>query len=46
MKNLTMKTSQSNNEQKGLNLIQKIGIGLLAITIIAYYVLSIQFLAS
>lgn len=46
MKNLIMKSNESNNEPKGLNLAQKIGICLLVLTIILYYVLSIQFLAS
>lgn len=46
MKNLTMKPNEGNNEPKGLNLMQKIGICLLVLTIIVYYVLSIQFLTS
>jgi len=41
-----MKSNETNNEPKGLNLVQKIGICLLVLTIILYYVLSIQFLAS
>ncbi|TCN50227.1 hypothetical protein EV142_11714 [Flavobacterium circumlabens] len=41
-----MKPNDGNNEPKGLNVIQKIGICLLVLTIIVYYVLSIQFLAS
>ena len=46
MKNLTMKPNESNNEPKGLKLAQKVGICILVLTIILYYVLSIQFLAS
>ncbi|TDO68800.1 hypothetical protein EV143_11921 [Flavobacterium chryseum] len=46
MKSLTMKSNESKNQPKGLNVIQKIGIGILILTIIFYYVLSIQFLAS
>ena len=46
MKNLTMKFNESKNEAKGLSILQKIGICLLVMTIIVYYVLSIQFLAS
>jgi hypothetical protein len=41
-----MKFNGSNNQPKGLNLLQKIGICVLVITIILYYVLSIQFLTS
>lgn len=46
MNNKSMKADQSNNEPKPLNILQKIGICLFVITIISYYVLSIQFLAS
>jgi hypothetical protein len=46
MKNLIMKRNESNNEPKGLKILQKIGICVLVLTIIVYYVLSIQFLAS
>jgi hypothetical protein len=46
MKNHTMKFNESNNQHKGLNILQKIGICLLVLTIILYYVLSIQFLTS
>ncbi len=41
-----MKLNQSKDQQKGLNIMQKIGIGVLIITIVFYYVLSIQFLTS
>ncbi|MDR7212648.1 hypothetical protein [Flavobacterium piscis] len=44
--NISMKVNQTKGEQKGLNIAQKIGLCLLVITIILYYVLSIQFLAS
>jgi hypothetical protein len=46
MKNLTMKFNESKDQQKGLSILQKIGICVLVMTIIIYYVLSIQFLAS
>lgn len=46
MKSLTMKSNETKNQSKGLSVIQKIGIGILILTIIFYYVLSIQFLAS
>lgn len=46
MKNLSMKLNESKNQPKGLNVLKKIGICLLVMTIIVYYVLSIQFLAS
>jgi len=41
-----MKFNESNNQPKGLSVLQKIGICVLVMTIIVYYVLSIQFLAS
>lgn len=41
-----MKINQTDNEFKRLNILKKIGLCLLLITIISYYVLSIQFLAS
>jgi hypothetical protein len=41
-----MKVNQTNNHPKELNIFQKIGLCILAITVISYYVLSIQFLAS
>ncbi len=41
-----MKVNDNNKETKQLNVLQKIALGLLAITIISYYVLSIQFLTS
>lgn len=40
-----MKFSDSDNQPNGLNIIQKIGVCILVITIVAYYILSIQFLA-
>ena len=40
-----MKTNSTNNKTSELNIVQKIGICLLVITIVSYYVLSIQFLA-
>jgi hypothetical protein len=46
MKTKTMKTNESNNQPKGLNVMQKIGLCVLVMTIILYYVLSIQFLTS
>jgi hypothetical protein len=41
-----MKFNESNNQEKGLNVMQKIGLCLLVVTIIFYYVLSFQFLTS
>ncbi len=41
-----MKLNDSNQEPKGLSMIQKIGIVILVLIIILYYVLSIQYLAS
>jgi hypothetical protein len=41
-----MKFNDSNNQEKGMNIIQKIGLCVLVITIILYYVLSIQFLTA
>lgn len=46
MKTKIMKFNESNNQPKGLNVIQKIGICVLILTIILYYVLSIQFLTA
>lgn len=46
MKSHTMKFNESDNQPKGLNLLQKIGVCILVLTIILYYVLSIQFLTS
>lgn len=46
MKSQTMKINDSNNKVKHTNLFRKIGICLLVLTIILYYVLSIQFLTS
>jgi hypothetical protein len=46
MKNQSMKLNQSDNEPKGLSVIQKIGICMLVLMIIVYYVLSIQYLTS
>lgn len=40
-----MKVNSNNNHQRDLNIAQKIGICLLVIIIVSYYVLSIQFLA-
>ncbi len=45
-KTIAMKFNDSNNQPKGLNVIQKIGLCLLVFTIILYYVLSIHFLTS
>lgn len=45
-KTTTMKFNDSNNQDKGMNLIQKIGLCVLVLTIIVYYVLSIQFLTA
>ncbi len=41
-----MKVNETNKESKQLNLLQKIALCILAIVIISYYVLSIQFLTS
>jgi hypothetical protein len=41
-----MKFNDSNNQPKGFNVMQKIGLCLLVLSIILYYVLSIQFLTS
>ncbi|WP_278248006.1 hypothetical protein [Flavobacterium johnsoniae] len=41
-----MKFNESNNQPRGMNIMQKIGLCVLVVTIIAYYVLSIQFLTS
>lgn len=41
-----MKFNDSNNQPKGLNVMQKIGLCVLVLSIILYYVLSIQFLTS
>ena len=41
-----MKFNENNPQPRGLNVMQKIGLGVLVITIVAYYVLSIQFLTS
>lgn len=41
-----MKFNDSNNQDKGMNVIQKIGLCILVLTIIVYYVLSIQFLTA
>ncbi|MEA9415873.1 MULTISPECIES: hypothetical protein [unclassified Flavobacterium] len=46
MKTHTMKLNEANNKPRLTNLIRKIGACLLILTIILYYVLSIQFLAS
>jgi hypothetical protein len=46
MKTQTMKLSGTNNKLRLANLVRKIGACLLILTIILYYVLSIQFLAS
>lgn len=45
-KPITMKFNDSNNQEKGMNIIQKIGLCVLVVTIILYYVLSIQFLTA
>ncbi|MBB4804258.1 hypothetical protein HNP37_004345 [Flavobacterium nitrogenifigens] len=45
-KQTTMKFNDSNNQDKGMNVIQKIGLCVLVLTIIVYYVLSIQFLTA
>lgn len=39
-----MKINETDKESKQLNVLQKIAIFILAITVISYYVLSIQFL--
>lgn len=41
-----MKINESDKESKQLNMLQKIALCIIAITIITYYVLSIQFLTS
>jgi hypothetical protein len=41
-----MKFNENNHQPRGLNVMQKIGLGVLVITIVTYYVLSIQFLTS
>lgn len=41
-----MKFNDSKNPRKGLNIAQKAGICFLVLTIILYYVLSIQFLTA
>lgn len=41
-----MKFNDSKNQPKGLNVMQKIGLCVLVLTIILYYVLSIQFLTA
>lgn len=41
-----MKFNESNKQRNGLNVMQKIGLCVLVMTIIFYYVLSIQFLTS
>lgn len=41
-----MKNMKVNDPQKELNIFQKIGLCLLAITVVSYYILSIQFLTS
>jgi len=41
-----MKGNETNKESKQLNLLQKITLFLIALTIILYYVVSIQFLTS
>jgi len=41
-----MKVNETNKESKQLNLLQKIALCILAIAIISYFVLSIQFLTS
>ena len=46
MKTETVKLNETNNESKHTNLFRKIGICLLVLTVVLYYVLSIQFLAS
>jgi hypothetical protein len=46
MKTLVMKFNESTNKFKLINLLRIIGLCLLILTIILYYVLSIQFLTS
>lgn len=46
MKTQAMKLNETNNKSKHTNLFRKIGVCLLVLTIILYYILSIQFLAS
>ncbi|WP_262894777.1 hypothetical protein [Flavobacterium agrisoli] len=41
-----MNTENYNNQPKGLSLLKKIGVGILILMIIVYYVLSIRFLLS
>jgi hypothetical protein len=41
-----MKINNTDKQSKNLNILQKIGLCLLAVTIISYYILSIQFLSS
>ncbi|GEM_PF-941878 len=41
-----MKFNENKTQPSGLNIMQKIGLCVLVVTIIAYYVLSIQFLTS
>lgn len=41
-----MKFNDSNDQQRGMNIMQKIGLFVLVLTIILYYVLSIQFLTA
>jgi hypothetical protein len=41
-----MKINETDKQSKELNILQKIGICLLAVTVICYYILSIQFLTS
>jgi hypothetical protein len=41
-----MKINETDKQSKQLNILQKIGLCILVITVISYYVLSIQFLTS
>lgn len=41
-----MKFNDSKNQPKGLKVMQKIGLCVLVLTIVLYYVLSIQFLTA
>ncbi len=41
-----MKINETEKESKQLNILQKIALCILAITVITYYILSIQFLTS
>lgn len=41
-----MKINETDKDSKQLNILQKIALYILAITVISYYVLSIQFLTS